>query len=532
MADTPHPDARSSSTSIIGNPGVISSGLFSGAQNFTATGHTFQNITYAALTEPSNYRTFPPGDIDLQREICLDNDTGVVWRLGGSNRRLYSARIGERSVTVAMYQGDGADEEWREYNAKHSPLRHPNIIQIYGTASSGGLHATVFHGDLIPFERWLDPYKCFPCVIVFLHAYYAQDFYAANYFSQIGISTVSDECTMWIRRSTGRLCVDLMGPQKPIDLDYDPELTISGSEATALFSRNTRIIEALAIDALTLENYHEVCARTLNHTCIIDVPAGVTVYLGMVIPRPSNNDFVEIALLPETDIDFFGWYDSGGVEREIMESGWIRLNARGGTLVLHCWADDAGSWFSQSNHIFKRCQIASNFEDYVFVHYIRFEVGISAATKEIPTGFLFLCPTRDFRTRPSSMGWPDCPAYWSLESSGAHPLSREEAIELGFPTLQFIAKCGGSSWDSSVYAGIRQFHQAKGFDPYSQEVARHLGYTLYQPSANFDPVFAHVIEEEDGSEVEDGSDSQMDVDRDDAENHRDDSEDLSDMELD
>ncbi|KAJ7669877.1 hypothetical protein DFH06DRAFT_157562 [Mycena polygramma] len=29
---------------------------------------------------------------------------------------------------------------------------------------------------LIPFERWLDPYKCFPCVIVFLHAYYGRDF--------------------------------------------------------------------------------------------------------------------------------------------------------------------------------------------------------------------------------------------------------------------------------------------------------------------------------------------------------------------
>ncbi|KAJ7669876.1 hypothetical protein DFH06DRAFT_962917, partial [Mycena polygramma] len=73
------------------------------------------------------------------------------------------------------------------------------------------------------------------------------------------------------------------------------------------------------------------------------------------------------------------------------------------------------------------------------------------------------------------VGWPDCPAYWCLEPSGAHPLSKEEATEHGFPTLQFSAKFGGYSWDSSVYAGLAKFHQAKGFDPYSQDVARHLG---------------------------------------------------------
>ncbi|KAJ7679565.1 hypothetical protein DFH06DRAFT_944835, partial [Mycena polygramma] len=66
--------------------------------------------------------------------------------------------------------------------------------------------------------------------------------------------------------------------------------------------------------------------------------------------------------------------------------------------------------------------------------------------------------------------------YWSLEPSGAHPLSREEAMELGFPTLQLRTEVEGFSWDSSVYAGLAKFHQAKGFDPYSQDVARHVGY--------------------------------------------------------
>ncbi|KAJ6631226.1 hypothetical protein B0H10DRAFT_1938742 [Mycena sp. CBHHK59/15] len=49
--------------------------------------------------------------------------------------------------------------------------------------------------------------------------------------------------------------------------------------------------------------------------------------------------------------------------------------------------------------------------------------------------------------------------------------------------------------DGSVYAGLRQFYQGKGFDPYSQDtVARHLGYPLYQLSYEPDAPFAHVQE--------------------------------------
>jgi hypothetical protein len=35
-------------------------------------------------------------------------------------------------------------------------------------------------------------------------------------------------------------------------------------------------------------------------------------------------------------------------------------------------------------------------------------------------------------------------------------------------------------WDDFVYSGIREFHQAKGFDPYSQDVVRELGYPLFE----------------------------------------------------
>ncbi|KAJ6592724.1 hypothetical protein B0H19DRAFT_907060, partial [Mycena capillaripes] len=73
-----------------------------------------------------------------------------------------------------------------------------------------------------------------------------------------------------------------------------------------------------------------------------------------------------------------------------------------------------------------------------------------------------------------------CPAYWSLDPTGAERLSEEDATRLGFPSIQLSWEVWGKSWDASVYAGLRQFHQAQGFDPDRQDVARHLGEPLYQ----------------------------------------------------
>jgi sigma54-dependent transcription regulator len=67
----------------------------------------------------------------------------------------------------------------------------------------------------------------------------------------------------------------------------------------------------------------------------------------------------------------------------------------------------------------------------------------------------------------------------------------EDATALGFPSISLSTKILGNSWDASVYAGLHQFHQAKGFDPDSQDVARHLGQSLYQLLSETDAPFAH-----------------------------------------
>ncbi|KAJ7928249.1 hypothetical protein B0H13DRAFT_1007568 [Mycena leptocephala] len=157
-------------------------GIFSGSHHFTVAGGTFNNtMNYTSgPTVPSDFRMIPLGDIDLQHELRLNKGSAVVGRRceRASVRRVYSARIDGRNAptTVAMYQGPGAEEEWRQHIAKHMSVRHPTMVQMFGAASSGGVHATFFHGDLIPYHHFLDLYRQSPVLTVYIQAFCTVEF--------------------------------------------------------------------------------------------------------------------------------------------------------------------------------------------------------------------------------------------------------------------------------------------------------------------------------------------------------------------
>ncbi|KAJ7094167.1 hypothetical protein C8R44DRAFT_547634, partial [Mycena epipterygia] len=98
-----------------------------------------------------------------------------------------------------------------------------------------------------------------------------------------------------------------------------------------------------------------------------------------------------------------------------------------------------------------------------------------------PEGYLFLCPIEHLRDENGR--WvqnPACPAYWSLDPSGNQRLSPEEASGLGFPSFELEMTVDMKSWHESVYDALSRFHAGKGFNPNSQDLARHLGRPLYE----------------------------------------------------
>ncbi|KAF7374206.1 hypothetical protein MSAN_00302700 [Mycena sanguinolenta] len=451
-----------------------------------AAAGTVMNINKHYSTAPAvprGFRRIPRGDIDLQREIHFDGRSGVA-----TLRKLYSAKIlvnGERvDATVAVYQGDGAEQEWRRDIKKYMAVWHPNIVQLYGTASFGNIHATVFH-DV---RQFLDLYRHSHFSTVYIYAYIAQEFEAfEDYF--------------W-----GHLWThfDLVPDKSAIYY-----LSSESSTQQGLQVLSAENMEATVIDSLTLELYHEISYWHFSKSRFTSFSPSVTAILGSVFHWPSDDifdDAVEIAWLPNVEgSSDLSWCDSeyGSCLGELIPDGWTRLKSND-TVGMIAWINfdilDTEFWPSQANHILTTLQISSDFEDYVVVDEIHFELSVSTTEEDVPPGFLFLCPPAHFQTGKCAFKWPDCPAYLSLDPSGADRLTPEDAANLGFPSFQLSTRLHGWSWDASVYAGIRHFHQAKGFDPDSQDVARHLGHPLYQvpgPSP-----FAHIDEEYyDGNET-------------------------------
>ncbi|KAF7374219.1 hypothetical protein MSAN_00304200 [Mycena sanguinolenta] len=400
---------------------------------------------------------------------------------------------------------------------------HPNIVQLYGTASFGNIHAVVLHDDLIPFEQFLDLYEHSHLLTVYIHVFARIEFEeVSEYFSTMFLHHLSKyDCTFFIRRSTGRLCLDLV-PSNTFPIGETALGSIPTQQGLEFLAGE--VSEDTVIDSLTLHQYHEISYWELSVFQNLPLSTPATVSLGSVFNCSSDDtfdDMVEIACLPNAKLSYdptWNGLGSWSCFGELMADGWTRFSSlKSNDLVdglarvgFYMLGDRL--WPSQANHIFTTLKISSDFQNYVVVDGVDFELTISTTEADIPSGFLFLCAPKYFQTAPSSFRWPECPAYWSLDPSGTKRLTLEEATSLGFPSFQLSTKLMAFSWDASVYAGIGQFHQAKGFNPDSQDVARHLDHKLYQvsgPFAYIDDQDAESISEGDGtSDREDTSDGQ------------------------
>ncbi|KAJ7611948.1 hypothetical protein DFH06DRAFT_1308268 [Mycena polygramma] len=361
----------------------------------------------------------------------------------------------------------------------------------------------IFHDDLIPFQEFVHRHSDSPLLVAYIHAYCGSEYQQSrDYFYSTfrGFNLYQYYCTLWIRLSTGRLCVDPVQSETLnsfyVDaLDLDPELN-----PPALTSLKAPGAESMVVTFLTLDQCHHIC-RLQERVARICVPTSVIVNLAAIMSWPSGSQLEEparIASIPDAEIrPGRGRWRSWGTPGDVMENGWIRYHSRYVPLQIHLSLEYEmfRHWLSQANHIFTRLRIKSAFEGYGFVEEITFSVITSVATTSPPARYLFLCPVEDLQIGPSSYCWPACPAYWTLDPTGSARLSTEEAARLGLPMIKFETHIRFVYWDANVYAGLRKFYQGKGFNPDSQDLARHLGYELYQVTDDVEVPFAYATVE-------------------------------------
>ncbi|KAJ7890299.1 hypothetical protein B0H13DRAFT_2040637 [Mycena leptocephala] len=279
----------------------------------------------------------PMGDIDLQHEIHLHKLEVSRRRERASVRRVYSARIDGRNAptTVAMYQGPGAEEEWRQDIAKHMSVRHPTIVQMCGAASSGGVHATFFHGDLIPYHHFLDLHRHSPVLTMYIQGFcFAEYSGLREYFlSTFQTSLYDRSCTFWIRHSTGRLCADLL-PGNFLLGQFASDRRPTLGLWQEMFSLNVPHMEAMVIDSLTLEQFHAICHWDLSRWRTAGFPIPVTVHFGaLLVTSGSDSDYLNEVVSSNIMIHLPRWktfrrwdINTPGTRGEATEDGWTRYS--------------------------------------------------------------------------------------------------------------------------------------------------------------------------------------------------------------
>ncbi|KAJ7876852.1 hypothetical protein B0H14DRAFT_2567965 [Mycena olivaceomarginata] len=130
--------------------------FFTKAKHFVVEGGNFQSVTNIHQVVPSappEFPVIPFGYINLLHKIEPRGGSGVVHHNYGRNsvRTVYSAGIHgcKSNMTVALYQGKGAEDRWRKDISQYSELRlhhrHPYLAQLYGIVNTANLHAVAFH---------------------------------------------------------------------------------------------------------------------------------------------------------------------------------------------------------------------------------------------------------------------------------------------------------------------------------------------------------------------------------------------------
>ncbi|KAJ7104863.1 hypothetical protein C8R44DRAFT_746126 [Mycena epipterygia] len=285
----------------------------------------------------------------------------------------------------------------------------------------------------------------------------------------------------WIRGSTGQLSLEIA----PSYTDYSSWKTSPCSLSQSLIRLPSLgpDPEMSIICHLTLAQFHEYCRYHLatNDSLPLD-----KFQLSAVVSLHGES-VQEIACIPNLDIHEGGW---GG---DTMENGWSRMHSsliNGSSVRILSTTTNYSlqdAWLSKANHVFSQLATPPKHED-------------CCPLQNIPEGYLFLCPLEDFQSNNGTrLATPECPAYWSFDPAGGSRLCPEDASNLGFPSLEFNMDVHVRSWHENVYAALSRFHVGKGFDLNSQDIARHLGYPIFELACSPNGESVHIEEVPSGS---------------------------------
>ncbi|KAF7353126.1 hypothetical protein MSAN_01500000 [Mycena sanguinolenta] len=438
------------------------------------------------VREPSAFRTIQLGDINLIKEFKEMRSSprwSVVGRQtpGASVRRVYTAKLEGREsghMTVALYEGEGAEEAWNQHLANYGLIRHPNIMQLYGLLSTRTLRGMVFHDELIPYAQFLrrfqhlailTPYIISYCPIIKVTEFEEATIYISNVFPESSMDY--EDLPVWIRPSTGQLCLDLAETEEAsTELDVVRPRVLR-SENISLDAPDS---EDILISSLSEAQYHELCSwYPIAWFQYFQISTEHPVGPGVFQLDSQHGTCVRITkplqILPKAEPH--SHWEHYGARGEPLPNSWMRYEfPRTCTHLLElefASYEVRNVWMAQANHIFAELEDKTHEQSALIESGSSFECFIAQTITLLRAIYLFVLPR--------------------ISTSVPNPMQiyiNGQPVQLIGPSILLVlitsTRMAGTYWDHSVYEGLQRFHEGKGFDPYSREVARQLGYPLYE----------------------------------------------------
>ncbi|KAJ7930737.1 hypothetical protein B0H13DRAFT_2651852 [Mycena leptocephala] len=190
------------------------------------------------------------------------------------------------------------------------------------------------------------------------------------------------------------------------------------------------------------------------------------------------------------------WY-TGGLPQEVLPTGWTRVDypeRHSRPFWINISFKDYTApikwWLSQQQYVRNHLQGAFNATELVTRIYINCTLNTDldftlqgtfmadAPTDEVYL-FLFTPQVDVVDNLLTVTSPPDTEKYyWAFDPVGLNRLTHETVEEFGLLTVEFSIYLDGGRWDERDHDMIRDFHIAKGFDPYTQDAAIAAGYPL------------------------------------------------------
>ncbi|ESK86046.1 hypothetical protein Moror_9382 [Moniliophthora roreri MCA 2997] len=487
----------------------------------------------AKRTEYDQFREVIRGDMITLKELGSEDLSNWHWndRNGKKLGRLKAqAKVctvevypdRQSKFTAIVYEGEDARKLWREDFRHFSRNKKPGSFQLFGINQSA-IPALIFHHELIP------------CA----HFFNKKSIWMDIYINQLRTNMECSEDNLWMNTAGGVLFSGPDGPEAP-GFASDADESIVVPTTVDMLKNDTCVrffanfgssvdgsvlvcawqnLEFTYLDNLFLATAEDQ-SKDSDHP---DWSSAAHPYLRDLWRNPPDHLPMNIISRLRFDTVYSPsmevvarWPPGAGslwvrraygrerlVEGTVLDSGLTRFEldlTRGGEVHLEAvyeWRRFWEGWLSQSPRGFNAVDVTEGKENFVIVdppfleirstrhpanfHTLRNDEHLIEETPPTPI-YLFLHPL------PMSVSelvlWIERrPYFWSLDKTGQSWMSEEECDRWGLPVLTPQVNYFSSdtsvrlrSWPTYVYAGLRDWQKARGFDPTTSDWARELGY--------------------------------------------------------